>query len=37
MNVNIYYGGKGLVEEPTIKVLNKNTEVLKEHRVKVEK
>ena len=33
--INIYYGGRGLVEDPTIYVLNKMTEVLKELRVEV--
>ena len=28
MNVNIYYGGRGLVDDPTITVLNKITDVL---------
>ena len=37
MNVNIYYGGRGLVDDPAITVLNKITEVLKELRVNVEK
>ncbi len=37
MNVNIYYGGRGLIEDPTIYVINKLTEVLNEIRVKVEK
>ena len=35
MRVNIYYGGKGLIEDPTIYVINKLTEVLKELRVEV--
>ena len=33
--VNIYYGGRGVIEDPTIYVLNKMTEVLKELRVEV--
>lgn len=33
--INIYYGGRGLIEDPTIYVLNKMTEVLKELRVEV--
>lgn len=37
MNVNIYYGGRGLVDDPTMTVLNKITEVLNELRVNVEK
>ena len=35
--INIYYGGRGLIEDPTIYVLNKITEVLKELRVEVER
>ncbi len=35
MNVNIYYGGRGLIEDPAIYVINKLTEVLKEIRVNV--
>lgn len=35
--INIYYGGRGLIEDPTIYVLNKMTEVLKELRVEVER
>lgn len=35
MNVNIYYGGRGLIEDPTIYVMNKITEVLKELNVAV--
>ena len=37
MNVNIYYGGRGLVDDPNITVLNKITDVLNELRVNVEK
>lgn len=37
MNVNIYYGGRGLVDDPTVTVLNKITDVLNELRVNVEK
>lgn len=37
MNVNIYYGGRGLIEDPTIYVLKKMQEVLEELRVNVEK
>ena len=33
--INIYYGGRGLIEDPTIYVINKMTEVLKELRVEV--
>lgn len=35
MKINIYYGGRGLIEDPTIFVINKLTEVLKELRVEV--
>lgn len=35
MKVNIYYGGRGLIEDPTIYVINRLTEVLKEIRVDV--
>ncbi len=35
MKVNIYYGGRGLIEDPTIYVINKLTEVFKEIRVDV--
>ncbi len=33
--INIYYGGRGLLEDPTIYVINKMTEVLNELRVEV--
>lgn len=35
MKVNIYYGGRGLIEDTTIYVMNKITEVLEELRVEV--
>lgn len=35
MKVNIYYGGRGLIEDPTLYVINKIEEVLKELRVDV--
>ncbi len=35
MKINIYYGGRGLIEDPTIYVMNKLTEVLEELRVEV--
>jgi SCP-2 sterol transfer family. len=35
MRINIYYGGRGLIEDPTIYVMNKLTEVLEELRVEV--
>ena len=37
MNVNIYYGGRGLLDDPTLYVLNKMEEVLRELRVAVER
>ena len=37
MKVNIYYGGRGLIEDPTIYVINKIQDVLKEIRVSVSK
>ncbi len=33
MNINIYYGGRGLIDDPTLYVLSKIEEVLKELRV----
>ncbi|NLC19997.1 MAG: SCP-2 sterol transfer family protein, partial [Clostridiales bacterium] len=35
MKVNIYYGGRGLLEDPTLYVINKLTSVLDELHVKV--
>ena len=35
MKVNIYYGGRGLLDDPTLYVLNKMEEVLRELRVMV--
>jgi len=35
MKINIYYGGRGLVEDPTIFVINKMAEVLEDLRVEV--
>lgn len=35
MNINIYYGGRGLIDDPTLYVINKMREVLEELRVKV--
>lgn len=35
MQINIYYGGRGLIEDTTIYVINKITEVLQELRVDV--
>ena len=37
MNINVYYGGRGLVDDPTVTVLNKMTDVFNELRVNVEK
>lgn len=37
MKVNVYYGGRGLIDDPTIYVINKMIEVLDELRVSVEK
>lgn len=35
MRINIYYGGRGLIDDPTIYVMNKLTSVLEELRVQV--
>jgi hypothetical protein len=35
MKINIYYGGRGLIEDPTLYVMNKLTSVLEELRVQV--
>ena len=35
MKVNIYYGGRGLIEDPTLYIINKIQDVLKELRVTV--
>ena len=37
MNINIYYGGRGLMDDPTLLVINKIQEVLEELNVKVER
>ncbi len=37
MKVTIYYGGRGLLDDPTLYVLNKMEEVLRELRVTVER
>lgn len=37
MKINIYYGGRGLIEDPTLFVMDKLEEVLKELRVEVER
>lgn len=35
MNINIYYGGRGLIDDPTLFVINKMQEILEELRVNV--
>src|SRR5262245_24818381 len=35
MRINIYYGGRGLIEDPTLYVISKLTAVLEELRVQV--
>ncbi|MCI8991904.1 MAG: SCP2 sterol-binding domain-containing protein [Eubacterium sp.] len=37
MKINIYYGGRGLLDDPTLYVVNKISEVLQELRVSVER
>ncbi len=37
MKINIYYGGRGLIDDPTLFVINKIQQVLEELRVKVER
>lgn len=37
MKINIYYGGRGLLDDPTLYVINKMQEVLQELRVQVER
>lgn len=37
MNINIYYGGRGLIDDPTIFVINKIQQILEELNVKVER
>lgn len=37
MKINIYYGGRGLIDDPTLYVINKMETVLKELHVTVEK
>ena len=37
MNINVYYGGRGLIEDPTIYVCDKIAEVLTELRVQVKR
>jgi multimeric flavodoxin WrbA len=35
LNINIYYGGRGIIDDPTIFVINKMQEILEELRVNV--
>lgn len=35
MNINIYYGGRGIIDDPTLFVVNKMQEILEELRVNV--
>lgn len=35
MKINIYYGGRGLLDDPTLYVISRIENVLKELRVKV--
>lgn len=35
MNINIYYGGRGIIDDPTMFVINKMQEILEELRVNV--
>ena len=37
MKVNIYYGGRGLMDDPTLYVIDKMQSVLEELNVKVER
>lgn len=37
MKINIYYGGRGIIGDPTLSVLNKMQEILKELNVNVER
>jgi putative sterol carrier protein/multimeric flavodoxin WrbA len=37
VNIHIYYGGRGLINDPTLYVINKTQEVLQELRVNVER
>ena len=37
MKINIYYGGRGLIGDPTLYVLNSMQEVLKELNVNIER
>jgi len=37
LNINIYYGGRGIIDDPTLYVINKMQEVLEELRVNVKR
>ena len=37
MKINIYYGGRGLIDDPTLYVINKMQAVLEEINVTVER
>ena len=37
MKINIYYGGRGIVGDPTLSVINRMQDVLEELHVKVER
>ncbi len=37
MKINIYYGGRGMIDDPTIAVINRMMTVLKELRVEIER
>ena len=37
MKINIYYGGRGLIDDPTLYVINKMQEVFEELNVTVER
>lgn len=37
MKINIYYGGRGIVDDPSLYVINRMTDVLKELNVEVER
>lgn len=37
MKINIYYGGRGMIDDPTLAVINRMTAVLEELRVNVER
>ena len=37
MKINIYYGGRGLLDDPTLYVLSRMEDVLRELRVSIER